>query len=86
MTNKKYVSYDDVYQMMIERGLSKREASKQTKAYVKDYNDGIDEEYKDITEALSKSIKYFDGLRKDYRSDKNLPLIVAYLSRMLNKY
>jgi len=85
-TNKRYITYDDVYPMMIERGLTKREAKKKTNEYVSEWNKSAHEEYKEITNSLKESIDHFEGLRKDYRADKNLPLIVSYLSKMLKKY
>jgi ribosomal protein S15P/S13E len=85
-TDKRYITYDDVYPMMIEQGLKKREARKQTIAYINDWNKSAYEELKEITNSLKESIDHFEGLRKDYRSDKNLPLIVSYLSKMLKKY
>jgi hypothetical protein len=85
-SDKRFIKYDDVYPMMIERGLKKREARKKTIEYVNEWNESAYEELKEITNFLKESIDQFEGLRKDYRRDKNLPLIVSYLSKMLKKY
>ena len=85
-SDKRFITYDDVYPMMIERGLKKREARKKTIEYVNEWNESTYEELKEITNFLKESIDQFEGLRKDYRRDKNLPLIVSYLSKMLKKY